>query len=65
VYTIERKDKRVIVKKGDHLRLNAPEDSYVVYKEAGSGDQKVSKLSDLQDHQLLLALANAIDIPSQ
>ena len=65
MYTIERKDKRIIVKKGEHLRLNAPEDSYVVYKESSSGEQKVTKLGDLQDEQLLLALANAIDIPSQ
>jgi hypothetical protein len=63
VYEVKRENGKVIVTKGSHSKLNAPEDSYVVFKDA-NGVQHVSKLKELNDEQLLLALANAIDIPS-
>ena len=60
LYEVQRNGNTVIVKKGTLVKLNAPKDSFVIYKEGN--DQKVSKLGDLTDEQLLLALVNALDI---
>lgn len=62
MYEIERKDGRVIVRKGEHPKLNAPEGSYLVYH-TNTGN-KVSRIKDLTDEQLLLALASVVDLPS-
>lgn len=62
-YEIERADGRIIVRMGSRPKLNAPETSYIVYKDA-AGEQRVSKVKDLTDEQLLLALANWIELPT-
>ena len=62
MYEIERKDGRVIVRKGDNPRLNAPDSSSIVYKDA-NGATVVNRLKDLKDDQLLIALASAIELP--
>ena len=63
MYEIERANGRVIVRKGEKLKLNAPEDSYVIHK-PGPQLTTVTKLKDLNDAQLLLALASSVDIPN-
>jgi hypothetical protein len=62
MYEVQRENNRVIVKRGEAVKLNASKDSYVIYKDQATGQQKVDKLGDLQDDRLLLALANHIEI---
>ncbi len=58
MYEIKRDDKRVVIWKGDGTVLDAPEESYLIYDSKGAAT--VSKLKDLKDPELLIALANAI-----
>ena len=62
MYEIERRDKEVIIRKDGHAVYNAPLDSYIVWREGGTGDQQVSQVKDLTNDKLLLALVNAIEI---
>lgn len=64
MYQIERKDGRVIVRKGESAKFNASEDSYLIFR-GDDGSQQVSKVKDLTDVQLLLALANAIELEAR
>jgi len=60
VYIIERKDSRIIVRQDDQPKFSAPEDSYIIYNSPAG--QKCAKLKDLPDDQLLLAIANKIEL---
>lgn len=58
MYEIRREGGRVLITKGTTEILNAPDGSYIVYKDQDV--QKVTKVKDLPDEKLLLALANVI-----
>ena len=60
MYEIERKDKKLIVRGPTGTILSASEESWVVYKQAD--EMKVSKLKDLSDQELILALATRVDL---
>lgn len=66
MYEIARNGGRVIITQGDRDKpvvvFNASQDAYVMYtKDSG---QRVTKVKDLPDEELLLALANAIHLKS-
>ena len=63
MYEIERKENEVIIRKGGHAVYSAPLTAYIIYK--SGDDQLVSKVKDLTDEKLLLALANVIEIKDQ
>lgn len=62
MYEIKRENGRVVIHKGVGASaiLNASEDSYVVFEKDGKAS--VSKVKDLPDDQLLLALSSAIPL---
>jgi hypothetical protein len=62
VYEIERKEKEVLVKRSGHTMYSAPLESFIIYKPKGD-ETVVSKVGDLTDDKLLLALATAVQIP--
>lgn len=62
MYEIERKDDRIIVRRGSHVLFSATKSSWVVYREGPNQEVKISHAGDLTDQQLLLALANAIEL---
>ena len=62
MYEIERHDKEVIIRKDGHAVYTALLDSYIVWREGGTGDQRVSQVKDLTNDKLLLALVNAMEI---
>jgi hypothetical protein len=60
MYEIERKDGQVIIRRAGHAVHSISLASYIVYK---LGEEpKVSKIKDLTDEQLLLALVSALKI---
>ena len=59
VYQIERKDGKVIIRRGDKTIFSEPLDSWVVWND---GQSKASRISDLKDDQLLIALSKTVDI---
>ena len=61
MYRVEKLDGKVIVRDAEgHAVYSAPEDSYLVHRE--STGVKVSRVKDLPDAQLLLALVNLVKI---
>jgi len=62
MYEIKRDNGRVVIHKGGGASpiLSASEDSYVVFEKDGKAS--VSKVKDLPDDQLLLALSSAIPL---
>ena len=62
MYEIDRQDKQVVIRKDGHAIYTALLDSYIVWREGGTGDQHVSQVKDLTNDKLLLALVNAMEI---
>lgn len=64
MYSIERAENTVIVRDGNTRAIFvAPPDSFIVYKGANSSNVvEISKVKDLSDEKLLLALVNAVEI---
>ena len=65
MYEIERKENRVIIRVGTKPVYSGAMESFLVYKEGSPGSApfvKVSKVKDLTDEQLLLALANVVEL---
>lgn len=63
MYEVRRRDGQVTVVRGSMSRLRVSEESYVVYRDPCDATQKVSKWKELDDQQVLLALANVIELP--
>jgi hypothetical protein len=63
MYRIKRTDTNVAVLKGSTPVFSAHPDSYVVYEEGD--ERKDSRIGELTDEQLLLALANRVPIQSK
>ncbi len=62
MYEIERKDGQVIIRAGGKPVYVGAMESSVVYREELSLFVKVSRVKDLTDEELLVALANAVDL---
>jgi hypothetical protein len=64
MYEIERKEKEIIIRKGTYAVFTASPDSWIVYR-SDDGKMMASKLKDLTEERLLLALANVVEIKDQ
>lgn len=64
MYSIERTKDHIIVRGGtsDRAIFMAPPDSLIVYNSKAQATPMVSKVKDLSDEQLLLALVSIIEI---
>lgn len=63
MYQIERKDGKVIIRRDGKLVYSDSDDSYVIYHQ--KDDLKVSRVRDLKDNDLLLALATMVELKAQ
>lgn len=62
MYEIKRENGRVIIRKGSAAQpiLSADETSFVIFEQ--DGKRTVSRLKDLTDEQLLMALASPVPL---
>lgn len=65
MYQVERKDGKVRITAGGSVIFNEAEGSLVLYRSRADGEFQVSKIGDLTDSQLLIALATAVTLPSK
>lgn len=63
MYEIERTDKEVLVKRSGHTIYSAPLHSFIIHRRKSEDMPVVSKVGDLADDKLLLALATAVELP--
>jgi hypothetical protein len=64
MYEIERKEDKVVIRRGGHAVYSAPLESYILYRE-NNNRVVVAKVKDLTDDLLLLALASAVEIKEE
>lgn len=63
MYVIERTEAEVLIRRGGKVVYKASQDSWVVWRaEEGAGHLRADQVKNLKDSELMLALANAVEI---
>lgn len=61
MYEVRRRDNEVIIYRGQDLVYQANNDSYIIRRDSNGGF-RVNKVKDLKDDELLIALADSVEL---